>query len=281
MRPKVNEAQKKALMQGLRTVKFFTGVGNNAAIAVMLDAHDQIKQHPYYGRSPVKYAYKLAIEAWHDYERRLRYESNSYFDTRILGEADRKRYGDISNDDYFELWRGMGAMAYQQTRPMVTSLWNKFRVSLIQHNVTHPELMAWPMAAQACLDIAHYLYTWAIADCAKQGIPKSWAEQAYNVFSIKRVGDAWRRAMKITDPYTAFYKLEPVEERNIQMGMEQLYEKWLNPDLLFESTISGIQDFDDVFRTKGEARKNVKEWKELFAEFHEALKEGYTESDQG
>ena len=42
MRPKVNDAQKKALMQGLRTVKFFTGVGNNAAIAVMLDAHDQI-----------------------------------------------------------------------------------------------------------------------------------------------------------------------------------------------------------------------------------------------
>jgi hypothetical protein len=60
------------------------------------------------------------------------------------------------------------------------------------------------------------------------------------------------------------YKLDDDEERNIELGIEQLRELWMSVDLPFNSTIAAVEDFDrDIFRTRGEAKKSIRELTEM------------------
>jgi hypothetical protein len=60
------------------------------------------------------------------------------------------------------------------------------------------------------------------------------------------------------------YKLDDDEERNIELGIEQLRELWISVDLPFNSTIAAVEDFDrDIFRTRGEAKKSIRELTEM------------------
>jgi hypothetical protein len=44
------------------------------------------------------------------------------------------------------------------------------------------------------------------------------------------------------------------------MGVQQLMELWISPDLPFDSTIKAVEDFsDDIFSTPGHAKKAIRE----------------------
>ena len=65
-------------------------------------------------------------------------------------------------------------------------------------------------------------------------------------------------------PETRGYTLDSTEERNIALGVEQIAELWVSPDLPFDSTIQAVEDYqDDIFRTKGFAKKAMRELAEL------------------
>ena len=77
-------ARKMASAAGV--VKLICGVANNAAWLVVLDAYDQARRCQRY-RHEVKRAFKMAIEAWHDYERRLVHATeNRMFHMADMGE---------------------------------------------------------------------------------------------------------------------------------------------------------------------------------------------------
>jgi hypothetical protein len=60
------------------------------------------------------------------------------------------------------------------------------------------------------------------------------------------------------------YKLDGDEEHNIAFGLAQLRELWTSPELNYDSTIRAVEDFDeDVFRTRGEAKKARRELTEM------------------
>ena len=254
----------KAMTQALRTVKLFTGVGNNAAMGVLLDCHDKVKQHSRYNNGSVKREFVRTFKEWEKFLHRIRYERGSYFGTDKMSDADRKRYGDTATaDKMLEMWQGMGGRLQVQTWPLVTSLWNKFRLSLEERSVKEADAVAWALCGQTVLDIAVELYNMAIRDCAAQGIPPDMTRKAFSVFNIQRVADCWRRAMYTLEPMTKPYDKGEIPEKNVAFGLQQLVDEWTSPENILDSTAETSLDFDEYFRTKGEAKKAAREWGEI------------------
>ena len=179
-----------------------------------------------------------------------------------MGEATRKKYGHITDRQYFELWQGLGAEAYSRCRPMVTSLWNKYRVSLVNHKAHNESELAWGMTGSACLSLACHVYNEAITQAAAAGVPKVIADNVFKKFSLERVLKTWNQALDATDT-TVHYELEDVERRNIEMGILQLAEIWASPEVMYNSTMAAVEDYDEIFRTKGEQKKALREIGEL------------------
>lgn len=265
-------------------VKLVMGVSNGCAIQIMLDCYSELSgkatdpntgqrkpAHPRY-RHQVKQAYKHAIDEYHAYEHRLIYATtNRFFHVEDLSPKYRKIYGDITDAEYFEFWKGTSAKAYQVSRPLVTSLWNKYRLSLLNHGVKHADILAWPMVAQACLTIACNMHTTAVKD-AMEACTMLQAHQVRNLFkdfSLHRVSEAWTRALDMTEPL--HYELEEVEERNINLGIIQLTETWANPDYMYDSVSESLPDYAEIFRTKGEMKKALRNIEEVRAQTWENL----------
>lgn len=251
-------------------VKLCCGVANNAAWVVTLDAFDQVKMHRnidkrMQGGHKLLWMYKQAIEEFHKYERRLIYATeNRMFHVDDMSDAVRKKYGNITDRQYYEFWASIGGETYERTKPMITSLWNKYRLSLIHHNIEQPDIVAWAMTAQACLELAVKVCDNAIISVSDRSIlTKDVSRRIFSQFSVREVAKAWMRALQATDPLTDTYELDHTEERNIEMGLEQLEEAWLSTDTMYESTAGSIEDYDDVFRTKGEQKKALREIGEL------------------
>ena len=102
----------KRMASSAAVVKLICGVANNAAWMVVLDAHDHAKRCRGY-RHGVKHQFKAAIQALKDYERRLLYaEENRMFHLADMSEKVRKKYGDISDREYYDFWASMGGAAY-------------------------------------------------------------------------------------------------------------------------------------------------------------------------
>lgn len=254
----------KRIIQASAQVKLSVGVCNNAAWFVCLEAHDHIKKHRNY-RNNVKKSYKRAIEEFQAYERNLIYaRTNRMFHVDDMPPEARKKYGDITDRDLYDFWANIGATAYQDSRPLVTSLVNKYRLSLVEHKVLQAEVLAWPMAGMACLELARQVYQAtmnAVTDTFN--IPQSLATQIFKQFDIERVANCWNQALVMTDPDMTNYKLNKAEDRNISLGIEQLQEAWSDVAYHLRMTADTVAIYDDLFRTKGEMKKTLREIKEI------------------
>lgn len=236
-------------------VKLMCGVANNAAWLITLRAFGHAKQCKGY-RQNVKQAFNAAIKQWHDYEYRLVYaRTNRMFHVADMNEEHRRRYGDISDRQYYDFWASIGGSAYQQTQPFITSLWNKYRLSLLSHKVPDAEHVAWVLTASAALQLATSLHRRAINQCVTDmDVPECVAGSIFAQFSVKKVLDAWNRAMLLLSPNSE-YPLDGIEKRNIEMGIEQLCDAWTSPTLMYQSTMDSVNDYDEVFATQGFKRK--------------------------
>ena len=265
-------------------VKVVMGVANGCALNIMMDCYTELSgkaidpktggykpAHPKF-RHQVKAAYNQAVKEYHDYERGLVHtQTNRFFHVADLSPKYRKIYGNITDAEYFEFWKGTSAKAYQVSRPLVTSLWNKYRLSLLNHGISHPDILAWPMVAQACLTIAETIYNHVVEDAIK-ACPRLQPHQVrtlFKDFSLHRVNEAWTRALDMTEPL--HYELEEVEERNINLGIIQLTETWANPDYMYDSVSESLPDYAEIFRTKGEMKKALRNIEEVRAQTWENL----------
>ena len=234
-------------------MKTAVGAANNAAWYVCLEAHDHIKQHPAY-RQKVKQAYRAAIAQLHRYENRLLHaEVNRLFHVDDLPAEQRARFGDITDRDYYDMWASSGVGPYEQTRPIITSLWNKYRLSLINHNVRHADLLAWPMTAMCTLKLALKFYRSAVDGAHREwGLPLSILETVFGQLSLEAVCKEWEKALNLTDPQFMDYDLDEVEERNIQLGLRQLEEVWSSPDVIIGGVYASVKDWKENFASKAE-----------------------------
>lgn len=253
-------------------VKLVCGLGNNAAWMVCLDAHDAVKKHPRYGQRvkgghTVGFFYQKVLKMYKDYERLLLSTgSNRFFHVADMSEATRRKYGDITDRQYYEFWTGIGGAAYARSKPMITSLQNKYRLSLLGHGIAQAEVVAWVMTAQACLELAVIMYDKALDNIVKElHVQRRWLEVVFGQFSLKEIAKVWNMALNATEP-GANYALGDMEARNIELGIIQLQEAWTEPMELYGATIDSVRDFDDIFRTKGEVKKAIREISEAMTE---------------
>lgn len=263
----------RAVAMSCGIVKLVCGVGNSAAHLVMLNAHDKIKQHPAY-KQRVKKAYREAMSEMDAYRRGLMHPTGvRFFHLNDLPAESRKKFAaDATDAEYFAFWEASGAQAYERTKPFITSLWNKYRVSLVRHDTPHADLLAHAMTAAAALNGAQDLYRRAIDDCMYYGLTREFLEMLFSPFSLKRVCKAWERALFMTEPHTDTYDLDEIEERNIAMGLNQLRDEWINPEHLYGSTIANIEDYGEIFASKGQQKKSIRNMKELLQETNEELR---------
>ena len=270
-----NEELTKRILAASGMIKLTLGVVNTCAWLVTLHAHDFIRKSPRY-KHQIKKAFKSVLEEHRAYENRLLYATeNRFFCVADMLPDTRKKFGaDFTDQQYFEFWKGIGGPAYNSTKPLVTSLQNKYRKSLLQHGQKDADASAWAFTAIAALRISDTIYENFIKNCPTDyGIDRRLAISIFSQFSMKRVMDAWVNATKIFSA-TAFYPLDEAEDRNIHLGIEQLVQAWLNPDMLYDSTQETIPDFDDIFRTKGEMKKAMREIAEYKEEAQRYMEEG-------
>lgn len=253
-------------------MKLICGVGNNAAWVVMMNAYDEAKKCKSFKRSlrgghTVKWYFNKAVNAFKAYEHTLTHpKANRMFHVADMDAGTRRKYGDITDEDYYEFWKGIGGVAYSKTKPFTYSLWNKYRVSLVNHGINDAEHIAWVMTAQAALELACDMHKMAIDECVSgYDIPREIACHIFGQFSLRKVADEWRNAMMLLAPEIEPIQLDSVEERNIDLGIQQMMDAWMNPELLYSSTEDAVADYEEIFATKGFMKKALREIAEVKA----------------
>ena len=263
----------KAVSNAAAIFKLVCGVGNNAAWLAMMDGYDHAKRCKAFRRSckgghMVGWYFKKAVNDFKDYERQLLTTGkNRMFHVADMTEDVRRKYGDISDAQYYEFWKGVGGVAYAKTQPHITSLWNKYRVSLVKHDVKDAEHVAWVMTAQAAIDLSLAMYESAMKECETgMNLHRKLLDGIFGQFSLKTVSKDWMRALMLLAPETDNYQLDSTEERNIDLGLQQLMEAWLDPELLYSSASGAVDDYEEIFATNGFVKKVQREIAEVKAE---------------
>jgi len=245
-------------------VKLICGVANNAAWLTLLDAHDYARRCPNY-RQGVKRKFKMAIQALRDYERDLLHaDENRMFHMADMSERVRKKYGNITDREFYDFWAGTGAAAYDKTRPLLTSLQNKYKLSLEREHIPEAYNVAWVMVGMAAVELAVRMYEKAIDECeAGFKLPRRLLERLFGQFSLARVAKLWREALIALCPGTDDITPSELDERNIEHGLTQLTEAWIDPTTLYNATMDTVEEYQEVFRTKGEMKKSLREIAEV------------------
>lgn len=261
------------LRKSTAVVKLICGVGNNAAWITALDGLDHAKKCRNYKHAVVK-AFNDVIKEFHKYEKLLLYsEPNVFFNVESMDVKARKKYGNISNREYYDYWKSMGGVAYQKTFPLLTSLQNKYYKSLLEDGVKDAEHIAWVMTAMVALELAKQMYIKAINECVVGlGLRKKDVEKIFRGFSFQKITSLWEKALLLLCPETSTLGEREIDKRNIEMGIVQLYEAWSAPSLLYDSAIKSAEDYDEIFRTKGEQKKVMQQLAEARNATEEELK---------
>lgn len=254
----------KRLSNAAAVVKLICGVANNAAWLIVLDAHDHARRCPNY-RHQVKHKFKSALQALREYERNLIHtEENRMFHMADMSDRVRKKYGDITDREFYDFWTGAGSAAYERTKPLLTSLQNKYKLSLEREGVPEAYNVAWVMVGMAALELAVRMYDKAIEECVTgYQLPRKLLQRVFGQFSLAHVLKLWRDALIALCPGTDQIKPSHTDERNIEMGLIQLTEAWIDPTTLYNSTMDTVAEYSEVFRTKGEMKKSLREIAEV------------------
>jgi hypothetical protein len=277
----IYEEIQKAVGNAAAIFKLVCGVGNNASWVVMIEGYGHARRCKAFRRSlkggySVGWYFKKAINGFYQYERHLlTTQTNRMFHVAGMSDDVRRKYGNISNEKYYEFWKGVGVVAYHKTKPLITSLVNKYRLSLLEHGVKDAEHVAWVMTAQAALDLAGAMYESAMKEC-ENGLElhRKVLDEVFSQFSLKTISKDWMRALMLLAPETDPIKLSDMEERNIDLGLQQLMEAWLDPELLYSSASGAVDDFKEIFATKGFVKKVQREIAEVKAETIRELENG-------
>ena len=124
----------------------------------------------------------------------------------------------------------------------------------------------------AALELAVKIYDQAIDGCVDgYQLPRRLLDYIFRQFRVGDIDRAWCNALEVLAPDTAGFELDSMEEKNIAHGLNQLQEAWTNPALMYDSTSVSAADFEEIFRTKGEHKKVLREIGDIKAETEKGL----------
>ena len=256
--PKVTQETIDQIASAAGLVKTICGIANNTAWLVISQSMEHITKFPGY-RHRTKYLFKNALKELAIYERKLKYASAPrFFCLADLSEQARARFGDITDEDYYDFWCGLASKAYTKTFPFITCLGHKYETVFKARGYAYPDVMQWAMVSDVLLSIAFMLWRKCCKTIAEDtGLPQGVIENLFVQFSMERVLTAWDIAMQSIYPKEV--KMTELEERNIHMTVEQLTRMMDDPGLIYDCTEVAIHDFADIFASKKEMKETIKE----------------------
>lgn len=236
---------------------------NNAAFYVMGNALAKVKQLPEYNArfSKMRYNFNRAEEEWQKYERRLKHSKNGFLSPSRFTVAQRKRYAaDLTQEDYTEYWQCIGGKALQKMQDEINVLINKFRLSIQAHGLPHPETSAYVLATASMFMLSDTVWHKTLARAAHNySIRPQELTEAFADLSLNRMMLSWGRCVKCMGPVT---HLNETESRNIDLTLEQLVDHWNETDFYVNSVMETVEEFPEIFRTRGEQKKYLRELSE-------------------
>lgn len=248
-------------------VKETLGVVNNAAWYCCLDALGVMREMPRWnrrgaGRTTPKWAFGRAVKAFREYEAELVWGGkNRFFSVEDMPPETRRLYKeDMSNREYYDFWVSMGGAAYTRSRAFVTSLQNKYRLSLV-HGGMDPEeavFASWGLCALSCLDLAVVSYRGNIRLGAEEYrlLPQMLAA-CFGKFSLEKVFLLWKEAVEAAFPGILSSEVPKSDERNIELGKSQLAAAWLERGNILSDMRRSLEDCgEDVIKSE-ESASNV------------------------
>jgi hypothetical protein len=259
-----------AISNAAGQMKLCCGVVNNAAWQVCLEAHDHIKKSKQY-RNEVKRLFKQALEEFHKYENNLIYTRGvRFFHLDDMAENSRKMYGDISDQEYYDFWASTGATMYYNTRQHVTALQHKYKRVFEAHNLSDADIVAWAMTALTCLKIASVSFNMEKSVVHKNfKLDKRVVDRFFRVFSLEKVEKCWYNALKALNAQSAEEGMTERERKDIGFGIEVLRDEWMDTQKHLRITGEAIDNYQEVFRTKGEVKKALREIADMDNEIEE------------
>lgn len=239
-------------------VKTLCCMPNNVAYITLYNAYDYARRHPGF-RMETKKLYRDAMESYKVYERRLYAATeNRMFHLNDLTANCRKRYGDITDKEYFEFWQDIGSRGYTLALPHLQALTHKFRTQLKKRDTPHYEILAHQLLAQTMLTTAVAFHRSAITLAIdKDKVPSEIAGKLYGQFSLAAVEKKFSKALLSLCPNRV--GLDEVEERNIEMTVKDITDIFANEENINKVLIDGVADNEDIFRTKGEMKKTLRQ----------------------
>lgn len=244
-------------------MKLICGVANGSAWDIAMYCKDQMIYAPWF-RGRVKHEYKSAIIAHDEYRKRLIYPAKDHarlFCMQDLKDDARKRYGNITDSEYFEYWSSICTQVRDKTNPLFLCLANKYKLSLEHHSVQYADTLKWPMTALSAIETSRHLYDVAIHLCMDDyGINENVLRDVFGALCMDEVAIRWRRALMMSCDIE--YDLDELESKNIMMTLDQIAEEWMKPENLYDSTLYSTAQYDDIFRTPGEQKKALRQMKE-------------------
>lgn len=257
-----------AVVQASSLVKLVDGCANNAAWAACLDAYECLKPMPRFrqqvkGGDTAGYGYKRAFKALKNYQRDLIYASeNRFFHVADMTEETRSFYAkDMTDEQYYDFWASFGFKAYQENKQFLTCLVNKLRLAYEKNGIRNAAAAAWSMGAFMSLNVATECHADAIKAVARQwgGRLSEW-QSLFRAFDLTAVEKLWGSAHKDFFPELARVEFTDDEFENIKMSFNQWAERLVRGKTLINSRVATVNDFaDDIFRTKGCAKKAIRE----------------------
>lgn len=250
-------------------IKLICGVLNNAAWMACLDAYEVLKPlkkrtcRHVIGGDTVEEEYKKSFRAFKKYERNLIYSSEKFFCVANMEEGIRKDYGakDLTDEKLYDFWAAYGSNSYGKNKNFLTCLVNKFRLIYEANNIKDSEAAAWSMGACVTLCIASDAYSKVIQNLSDVwgGCYREW-QRRFESFDITHIGLLWSNAHKDMFPELDNVSFSDFEYQNLNLSIVQWAERLISHENFKQSAITTIADFtDDIFRTKGCAKKAIKE----------------------
>lgn len=255
--------------QASSLVKLIDGTANNAAWAACLDAYELLKPLKRFNRQvkgggTAGDSYKRCFKALKDYQRTLIYASeNRFFHVADMDDSTRNFYAKgMTDEDYYDFWASFGFKAYQTNKAFFTCLVNKLRIIYERGGIKDAEAAAWSMGAYMSLSVATECHADVVKAVSNQwtAYPAREWERMFKPFNLSHVEKLWGDAHRDCFPELDKLEFSDAEYQNVKLSFNQWAEMLVKGRNLAQSRIDTIADYtDDIFRTKGCAKKAIQE----------------------
>lgn len=233
-------------------VKMIMGVMYGAVHYTMLDALDNIKNHPSYMCS-VKHSFQLAKKAMDDNERSLLHTTNNrFFCVKDMPDEMRVEFRpDMTDKDYFQYWMDLGASAHKEYRQELLVLRHKYEKRLRDQGEKYSDIISWAIIAEIALEEAVKAYDDGVrkALATSFGIPKDIVDSVFSGFNLSRVLAAWNKAVCTLFPQEIGFT------RDISLGIEQLEQALGRAIQSTDALMEATEDNSDLWADKQAFKK--------------------------